>query len=84
MLGIFDGVRVLDFSNVLSGPTLTRLMVEMGAEVIKVELPPAGDMSRTLLWMRNGRSAYFLQQNRGKRSVFLDVKDPRGRELTES
>lgn len=82
--GIFDGVRVLDFTNVLSGPTLTRLMVEMGAEVIKVELPPAGDMSRTLLWMRNGRSAYFLQQNRGKRSVFLDVKDPRGRELAEA
>ena len=79
--GIFDGVRVLDFTNVLSGPSLTRLMAEMGADVIKVELPPTGDMSRALPWMRNGRSAYFVQQNRGKRCVFLDVKDPRGREV---
>jgi crotonobetainyl-CoA:carnitine CoA-transferase CaiB-like acyl-CoA transferase len=79
--GIFEGVRVLDFTNVLSGPTLTRLMAEMGADVLKVEMPPAGDMSRGLPMIRNGRSGYFVQQNRGKRSLFIDVKDPRGREV---
>ncbi len=81
MQGIFDGVKVLDFSNVLSGPSVTRLLVEFGAEVVKVELPPAGDMSRGLPAMRNGRSGYFVQQNRGKQCICVDVKDPRGREV---
>ncbi len=81
MDGIFDGLRVLDFTNVLSGPSATRLLAELGAEVIKVELPPAGDMSRGLPAVRNGRSGYFVQQNRGKRSICVDVKDPRGHEL---
>jgi crotonobetainyl-CoA:carnitine CoA-transferase CaiB-like acyl-CoA transferase len=79
--GIFDGVRVLDLSNVLSGPSLTRLMAEMGADVIKVELPPTGDLSRSLPWARNGRSGYFVQQNRGKRSLLVDAKSTGGREL---
>lgn len=65
MDGIFDGLRVLDFTNVLSGPSTARLLAELGAEVIKVELPPAGDMSRGLPAVRNGRSGYFVQQNRG-------------------
>ena len=81
MGGIFEGVRVLDFTNAVSGPTLTRLMAEMGADVIKVELPPTGDLGRNVPAVVNGRSGFFVQQNRGKRSVFLDVKDPRGREL---
>jgi crotonobetainyl-CoA:carnitine CoA-transferase CaiB-like acyl-CoA transferase len=78
---IFDGLRVLDLSNVLSGPTLTRLLTEMGAEVIKVELHPAGDIGRYLPWLRNGRSGYHVQQNRGKKSLFVDGKHPLGREL---
>jgi len=77
--GIFEGIRVLDFTNVLSGPSLTRLLAEFGAEVIKIELPPAGDMSRGLPALRDGRSGYFVQQNRGKRCICVDVKDPRGR-----
>ncbi len=81
MDGIFDGLRVLDFSQVLAGPTATRLMVELGAEVIKVELAPAGDMGRGLPQVRDGRSGYHVQQNRGKRSVCVDLKDPRGRQL---
>lgn len=81
MQGIFDGLRVLDLSNVLSGPTLTRLMTEMGAEVIKVELHPAGDIGRYLPWVRNGRSGYHVQQNRGKKSLFVDGKHPDGRDL---
>jgi crotonobetainyl-CoA:carnitine CoA-transferase CaiB-like acyl-CoA transferase len=78
---IFDGLRVLDLSNVLSGPTLTRLLTEMGAEVIKVELHPAGDIGRYLPWLRNGRSGYHVQQNRGKKSLFVDGKHPEGRQL---
>lgn len=84
MDGIFEGIRVLDFTNAVSGPTLTRLMAEMGADVIKVELPPTGDLGRTVPGIRNGRSGFFVQQNRGKRSLFLDVKTAQGRELIEA
>jgi crotonobetainyl-CoA:carnitine CoA-transferase CaiB-like acyl-CoA transferase len=75
---ILDGYKVLDFSQVLAGPTVTRLMAEMGAEVIKIELPPGGDRSRNLPYIRDGRSGYFVQQNRGKKSVCIDVKNPAG------
>jgi len=78
---ILTGFTVLDFTQVLSGPTATRLMVEMGAEVIKVELAPKGDPSRALPVLRGGRSAYYVQQNRGKQSVCIDLKKPAGREL---
>ena len=78
---ILDGIRVLDFSQALAGPTTTRLMVEMGAEVIKVELAPNGEASRALPFLRNGRSGYYIQQNRGKKSIGIDRKDPRSIEL---
>jgi crotonobetainyl-CoA:carnitine CoA-transferase CaiB-like acyl-CoA transferase len=75
---ILDGYKVIDFSQVLAGPTVTRLMAEMGAEVIKIELPPGGDRSRHLPYLRDGRSGYFVQQNRGKKSVCVDLKNPAG------
>jgi crotonobetainyl-CoA:carnitine CoA-transferase CaiB-like acyl-CoA transferase len=75
---ILDGYKVLDFSQVLAGPTVTRLMAEMGAKVIKIELPPGGDRSRHLPYLRDGRSGYFVQQNRGKKSVCIDLKNPVG------
>jgi hypothetical protein len=75
---ILDGYKVIDFSQVLAGPTVTRLMAELGAEVIKVELPPGGDRSRGLPFLLNGRSGYFVQQNRGKRSLCIDLKNPKG------
>ena len=78
---ILDGIRVLDFSQALAGPTTTRLMAEMGAEVIKVELAPHGEASRALPYQRNGRSGYYIQQNRGKKSIAIDRKDPRSIEL---
>ncbi len=81
MEGLFDGLRVLDFTQVLAGPTATRLMVELGAEVIKVEMTPAGDMARALPQTRDGRSGYHVQQNRGKKSICVDLKDPRGKQL---
>jgi crotonobetainyl-CoA:carnitine CoA-transferase CaiB-like acyl-CoA transferase len=76
---ILDGYKVLDFSQVLAGPTITRLMAELGAEVIKVELPPGGDRSRGLPFLHDGRSGYFVQQNRGKKSLCIDLKQPAGR-----
>ena len=60
---ILNGFRVLDMTHVLAGPTASRLMAEMGAEVIKVEFPPLGDIARALPAHRNGRSAYYTQQN---------------------
>lgn len=80
---IFDGIRVLDFSQVLAGPTTTRFLAEMGAEVIKVEAPPRGDLARSLPFVRDGRSGYHIQQNRGKKSLCVDLKTEAGRELIE-
>lgn len=71
---ILEGIRVLDFTQYLAGPTVTRLMAEMGAEIIKIERAPDGDPSRTLPAVKNGRSGYFVQQNLGKRSVCLDLR----------
>jgi len=70
---ILSGIRVLDFTQYLAGPTVTRFMAELGAAVIKVELAPGGDPSRLLPFVRDGRSAYFVQQNRGKRSFCVDL-----------
>jgi crotonobetainyl-CoA:carnitine CoA-transferase CaiB-like acyl-CoA transferase len=69
-------VKVLDFTQYLAGPTITRLMAEMGAQIIKVEQAPMGDPSRLLPAIKNGRSGYFVQQNRGKRSLCLDFSKP--------
>ncbi len=73
--GILDGVRVLDFTAMMSGPYATRLMADMGAEVIKIE-PPEGDHIRTRPPRRQGRSTYFAQLNCGKKSLSLDLKKP--------
>jgi len=81
---VLDGYKVLDFTQVLAGPTTTRMMAETGAEVIKVELVPSGDPSRALPFLRDGRSAYYIQQNRGKKSLCIDVKDPVGLEIIKA
>lgn len=81
---VMDGYRILDFTQVVAGPTATRLMAEMGAEVIKVELAPLGDMTRHLPIQKNGRSSYFLQQNRGKKSLCIDPKKPAGLKILEA
>src|SRR5690242_7448683 len=69
---MLSGVRVLDFTQYLAGPTVTRFMAEMGADIVKVEQAPMGDPARLLPAVRDGRSAYFVQQNRGKRSLCVD------------
>jgi len=78
---VLDGVRVLDFSQHVAGPACTRMMAEMGAEVIKLELAPLGEQIRSVGFKVNGRSVYFIQQNRGKKSVCVDMKSAAGKEL---
>ena len=75
-----DGVRIIDMSTVLMGPFATQILGDYGADVIKVE-PPTGDVMRTGGPMRHpGMGSVYMQVNRNKRSVVLDVKKPAGRE----
>jgi len=80
---ILEGVRILDFTQWLAGPQATRLMVDLGAEVIKVELPPKGEHSRNIrIVPKDGKDgatpSYFIMHNRGKKSLCVDVKTPEG------
>lgn len=73
------GLKILDLTRALAGPTCTRMLVEMGAEVIKVEAAPGGDLTRhTTKYRGPERSLYYIQQNRGKKSVCIDVRKPEG------
>ncbi|MEA3217666.1 MAG: hypothetical protein QOJ19_3822 [Acidimicrobiia bacterium] len=73
---ILEGVKVVDFTQYLAGPTVTRLMAELGADIVKVEQAPGGDPTRVMPFYRDGRSAYFVQQNRGKKSLCADFSRP--------
>ncbi len=79
--GLLAGVRVLDLSRVMSGPFCTAMLADLGAEVVKIERPGAGEDSRRFGPFRDGESAYFLLLNRGKKSVTLDLKSGAGRGL---
>lgn len=81
MAMLLDGVRVLDFTQYVAGSGITRLMAELGAEIIKVEIAPVGDPARLIPFIRDGRSGYFVQQNRGKQSLCVDFKHPETLEL---
>lgn len=79
--GPLDGVRVLDLTSMISGPTTTLMLADQGADVIKVENPNGGDHTRAVSTKRNGYSASFVNNNRNKRSLTLNLKDPRGVEI---
>src|SRR5580698_9898289 len=79
-----DGVRILDFTHVQSGPTCTQLLAFMGADVIKVERPGVGDITRGQLRDVNGAdSLYFTMLNGSKRSITIDSKHPQGKEILD-
>ncbi|HUS79574.1 MAG TPA: CoA transferase [Patescibacteria group bacterium] len=74
-------VKVLDLSRVLAGPFCTMLLADMGAEVIKLEIPGRGDDSREFPPFMEGESLYYVNLNRGKRSITLNLKHPEGKRL---
>ncbi len=74
--GPLSGLLVADFSRVLAGPFAAMMLADLGARVIKVERPGAGDDSRSYGPFVDGRSLYFARVNRGKESIALDLKDP--------
>lgn len=77
-----EGITVLDLTRVLAGPMATQILAELGATVVKVERPRTGDETRGFEpRLPHGESAYFFAFNRGKRSITVDIKDPRGRDL---
>ena len=75
-----EGIRVLDLTRVLSGPHATRMLADLGAEVIKIE-PPDGDLTRFASPKVGSFSTYFIQQNAGKRNLSLDLSTPEGAEI---
>src|SRR5687768_13430379 len=80
-----EGVRILDFTHVQSGPTCTQLLAWFGADVIKVERPGTGDITRGQLRdVPNVDSLYFTMLNHNKRSITLDTKNPKGKEVLEA
>src|SRR3970282_1930268 len=82
MPGPLEGIRVLDFTIAQQGAYATLLMADMGAEVITLEEPGKGEVGRVLgMDRKRGVSAYFLALNRGKKSLTLDLKSPKGREV---
>lgn len=81
MSGPLAGLRVLDLTWVLSGPYCTMTLCDLGADVIKCERPPWGDVARTTGPLVDGESVYFFSINRGKRSISIDLKSEEGKAL---
>ena len=81
-MGPLAGVRILDLTSVILGPFATQILASMGAEIIKIETPE-GDNMRDVGPMRNPKMGHiFLQANRGKKSIVLDLKDPKAKQAT--
>ena len=89
MTGALDGVRIFDLTRILAGPSCTQMLGDLGADVIKIERPGAGDDTRK--WgppyvkdaegNETTESAYYLSANRNKRSVTIDIAAPQGQAL---
>lgn len=78
-----EGVKVIDFTRVLSGPYCTMMLADMGADIIKIERPRTGDDSREFGPFIDGQSGYFISVNRGKKSVVLDLKTAEAKEAVK-
>jgi len=90
-LPMLTGYRVLDITQFVAGPTCTRIMAELGAEVVKLELAPygdrgraSGDKPRDAKFKASSQSTYFFQHNHSKKSLAVDIKQARGRELVRA
>jgi CoA:oxalate CoA-transferase len=84
MVKALEGIRVLDFTQYLSGPHCTSVLSEFGAEVIKIEMPGKGEPERVAMPMTPKRESYqFLSYNRGKKSITLNLKDAKGIEIAK-
>jgi formyl-CoA transferase len=79
-MAALDGIRVVDLTRYLSGPTLTMQLADLGADVIKIETLPVGDPSRESGPFQDGESVYYMASNRNKRSVALDLRTTEGME----
>jgi CoA:oxalate CoA-transferase len=79
--GPFEGLKVLDFTRVYSGPYCTMLLGDLGAETIKVEMPETGDETRGFLPFKNDESGYYMYLNRNKKGITLDLKSSGGKEI---
>src|SRR5271170_2931796 len=79
-----EGIKILDFTHVQAGPVCSQLLAWFGADVIKVERPETGDITRSQLRdIPNVDSLYFTMMNGNKRSITLDTKNPHGRQVLE-
>lgn len=83
MAGPLNGIRVIDFSAIVSGPLAGMILADQGAEVIKVEAPGPGDTLRLSNPSRGGMTAFFANCNRGKRSLVIDLQDERGKKIVK-
>lgn len=82
--GPLDGITIIDMTRVLAGPYCTMVLADLGARVIKVEVPETGDDSRSFGPFTQGRSAYFMSINRGKESIALNLKNEEDRDTFEA
>ncbi len=78
-----DGITVLDFTTNVSGPVATHVLSSLGAAVWKVERPDGGDDARKMAPVMGGESAYFMAVNSSKKSLALDLGDPRAKEVVK-
>ncbi|MDE0834620.1 MAG: CaiB/BaiF CoA-transferase family protein, partial [Acidimicrobiales bacterium] len=81
MPGPLHGYRIVDLSQIVSGPMATMLLSDQGADVVKVEPVDGQDVLRRPTFARGGFSAFFLNNNRGKRSLAVDLHRPEGRQV---
>lgn len=81
---LLAGITVLDFTHALAGPACTRVLADLGAEIIKLEAAPNGDLIRSVFMVKDNQSAIFLYANAGKKSLCVDLKKPEGMKIAKA